>query len=554
MPHSATTARARTIVLASVLFLAACAGPGSVVAPTAPAPPSNVAATPGERSVTVTFDLVDGGSPITLLEYRLEEDWVAAPAASSPIVVADLEPGVTATITLRASNAIGTSDPSQSVASIPWFPPYAALASGTLYTTGYGIAALSDGSALVTGAFTGDATFGATVTLTSAGQTDIYVAKVDAAGAFVWSARAGGSAYEAGLRIVPLGDDGALVVGTFRGTATFGTAPAIASAGEEDVFVARISPEGAWLWARRGGGGQADAVRGIAILDGETAVVTGYFSGTADFGSTAALTSAGQTDLFVAAISTDGEWLWSRRAGGGGSDRGNGVAARAGGELLVTGWFSGTGTFGEEPFENVGSSGIVAAIDAAGTLLWAAGTGGTGSPTGNAVTALGDGSAIVAGTVFGGTVTFGDTALTAPDASQEVFVARIGTDGAWQWARHVGGTSLEVSAITALPDGSAVVTGYFEEVATFGTALSVESAGGSDLFIARISADGDWLWARRAGGPGYADGNDVAALRDGSVLHTGSVEGTATFGARELEAEPTSSNAYVARIRPDGVW
>ena len=46
--------------------------------------------------------------------------------------------------------------------------------------------------------------------------------------------------------------------------------------------------------------------------------------------------------------------------------------------------------------------------------------------------------------------------------------------------------------ITALDDGSALVTGYFRDTATFGSTTLTATDGSDDSFIAKLNADGSW--------------------------------------------------------------
>ena len=79
-------------------------------------------------------------------------------------------------------------------------------------------------------------------------------------------------------------------------------------------------------WAVSTGSGSA---RAAAAHAGGSTVVTGYFSGTATFGAAGSLTSAGSSDGFVAKLDSAGAFLWAVRFGGSGSDYGYGFAAQA---------------------------------------------------------------------------------------------------------------------------------------------------------------------------------------------------------------------------------
>jgi hypothetical protein len=91
-----------------------------------------------------------------------------------------------------------------------------------------------------------------------------------------------------GLGVAALSDGSAVVTGRFRDSATFGPGEPgqtnLASAGGNEIFVAKYKPDGALAWARRAGGTDADLGWGVAVLSDGSAVVTGSFSGIATFG------------------------------------------------------------------------------------------------------------------------------------------------------------------------------------------------------------------------------------------------------------------------------
>src|SRR5207248_1024698 len=114
------------------------------------------------------------------------------------------------------------------------------------------------------------------------------------------------------------------------------------------AFVAKYSPAGALLWAKKldaGGAGEA-AATGLAYdpASGDV-VVTGYFGGTATFEAGPSVTSAGLRDAFVLRLSGAGAAQWLQRYGDTDTDEGQGVAVGAGGGVYVTGDFSGTVDF-----------------------------------------------------------------------------------------------------------------------------------------------------------------------------------------------------------------
>ncbi len=141
---------------------------------------------------------------------------------------------------------------------------------------------------------------------------------------------------------------------------------------------------------------------------------------------------------------------------------------------------------------------------------------------------LPDGSAIVAGQFFG-TATFGATTLTS--AGGDAFVAKLSPSGAWIWATAGGGAGNDAAlGVAALPDGSAVVVGYFQaSAASFGgTTLTI--AGDEEAFVAQVDPQGAWVSAVSVGADSVARVNAVALLPGGSVVVSGYAGRTVTFG------------------------
>ena len=434
--------------------------------------------------------------------------------------------------------------PAFAAPSIPWATQSVVLNDGTSFAENEAISTLADGSAIVAGLFVGTVAFGST-SLTSAGSRDIFIAKVDASGAYVWATRAGSTGWDAGYGVSTLADGSAIVTGQFTGTVAFGATSLTASG--NDVFVAKVNSSGSFVWATRAGDSSTDKAWYVSTLADGSAIITGYYSGTIVFGSTS-LTSAGSRDIFVARISASGVFVWGTSAGGAtSSDEGIGVSAMSDGSAIVSGTFEGPATFGSTVLTGTGDSdAFVAKIDAAGSFVWATEAGGTSTDQAFRVSTLADGSAIFEGH-FEGTATFGSTTL-ASAGGEDYFVAKVTASGAFVWASRAGGSGddgEESWGVSALADGSAIVTGSFELTADFG-ATSLTSAGGSDVFIAKVDGSGGFLWAISAGGSGDDYGWDVGTLPDGSALAVGPFNGAAVFGSTTLSS--VRKDSYVAKV------
>jgi hypothetical protein len=312
---------------------------------------------------------------------------------------------------------------------------------GTGYDYVSHLALDSSGNIYITGDFYGTAVFGAT-TLTSAGNNDIYVAKV---GNFLWAKRAGGAGYDY-VKVIAVDSSGnAYITGSFSGTAVFG-ATTLTSAGQSDTYMAKVDSGFNFLWAKRAGGTGGDVGRGIAVDSSGNAYVTGYFQGTAEFGATT-LTSAGSWDIYVAKVDSGGNFLWAKRAGGTSSDESKGIAVDSSGNAYITGEFQGTAVFGATTLTSAGQSDTyMAKVDSGGNFLWAKRAGGTNQDYVNGIAVDSSGNAYITGH-FEGIAEFGATTLTSA-GNNDTYIAKVDSGGNFLWAKStvgVGGIAVDSS-------------------------------------------------------------------------------------------------------------
>ncbi|WP_375416247.1 T9SS type A sorting domain-containing protein [uncultured Hymenobacter sp.] len=146
------------------------------------------------------------------------------------------------------------------------------------------------------------------------------------------------------------------VAGSFRGTLVLGSLT-LTSAGESDAFVAKWSAAtSSFTWAQRAGGPGVDRAYGVAA-SGANVYVVGEFNGTAGFGAIA-LVSVGGNDAFVAKLTDTGpsaSFTWAQQAGGPSFDQANGVAV-SGANVYVVGSVTPPASFGPLTFARPTSS------------------------------------------------------------------------------------------------------------------------------------------------------------------------------------------------------
>ncbi|WP_201981016.1 hypothetical protein [Hymenobacter rubidus] len=206
------------------------------------------------------------------------------------------------------------------------------------------------GNVYLTGRFTNTVVLGST-TLTSLGENDVFVAKFNpASNQFVWAQRAGGTGSDGASRLAVSGTS-LYVAGNFTSpTASFGpTVLANANVnGTNDVFVAKLTDAGSFVWAQRAGGTGNDYAQALAVSGASVYVAGEFTSPTAGFGPTV-LSTAGSADVYVAKL-TDvgsmGSFAWAQRAGGTSSDAAYALAISGTSVFVAGAFYSPTTNFG----------------------------------------------------------------------------------------------------------------------------------------------------------------------------------------------------------------
>ncbi|MBN4062501.1 T9SS type A sorting domain-containing protein, partial [Bacteroidales bacterium AH-315-I05] len=141
----------------------------------------------------------------------------------------------------------------------------------------------------------------------------------------------------------------------------------------------------------------------------------------------------------------------------------------------------------------------------------------------------------------------------------DIFVLKLNPSGNFIWAKATGGSSNDFGYSMALDaSGNVHATGYFTGTADFdpgaGTS-NLTSTGGSDVFIQKLDASGNFVWAKAIGGTTNDIGYSISLASDGSVHTTGSFTGTVDFdpGADAFNITSTgSTDIFIHQLDASG--
>ena len=202
-----------------------------------------------------------------------------------------------------------------------------------------GVAVDASGNSYITGSFSDVASFNGN-SVTSAGQSDVFVVKYNNAGTLQFIKREGGTSGEQASSIAVDASGNIYIAGNFSGTTTFGFST-ITSAGSNDIFVAKYGYLGNLLWLQNGGGSYSDSAKSLALDNLGNVYVTGNFEVASIFSGNIII-SKGDLDIFVIKYDTGGIFQWIQKLGGNYVDSPTSIIIDPSGNIFLTGLYNNT--------------------------------------------------------------------------------------------------------------------------------------------------------------------------------------------------------------------
>ncbi|MEP7264882.1 MAG: SBBP repeat-containing protein [Bacteroidota bacterium] len=169
-------------------------------------------------------------------------------------------------------------------------------------------------------------------------------------------------------------------------------------------------------------------------------------------------------------------------------------------------------------------------------LVWARQMGGTGNGIGNSLCLDASGNIYTTG-YFSGTTDFdpgsGTFNLTSA-GTDDIFISKLDPLGNFLWTKQIGGADYQRSfSIAVNANGEIYTTGFFYGTTDFdpgtGTYNMIASGATQDIFISKLDASGNFVWAKQMGDAGYEIGNSITLDISGDVYVTGKFSGTVDF-------------------------
>ncbi len=363
---------------------------------------------------------------------------------------------------------------------------------------------------------------------------------------FAWAKDIGSTSDDIGYDIAVDNNGNSYTIGAFEGTVDFDQGTGIAnltSKGLKDICITKLNSAGNFIWAKQIGSFSAD--NGYSIwLDGTGNIYAGgNFSGTVDFdpgAGTTNLSSAGGMDMFILKLDVNGQFKWARSMGNASNQGGLKITTDPDGNVCIAGGFDGSLDFdpgaGTCVLNATEFDIFVAKLDADGDFIWARKMGGIWSDGASSITTDASGNIYTTGS-FLDKVDFDPGAGTYYlncDKESDVFILKLDAAGNFGWARSLSGKSFDGGCSIAIDgNGDIYIGGQFSVEVDFDPDTSstffMTGAGQIDLFVLKLDAGGNFIWARNMGGLGWDLGRDIALDNSGNVYFTGSFQGVVDF-------------------------
>ncbi len=181
---------------------------------------------------------------------------------------------------------------------------------------------------VIIGEFQGTGNFntsGGTNYITSAGNRDVFVVRMDSTGEIVWAGILGGTSLDYPVGVALDAMDNIYVTGLFYDTADFDPGPDTANLMVPHglgTFITKLDPTGNYLWSK---GFVGDSIpilspnvrcADIEVDGSDNVIVSGYFYGTVDFdpgtGTSYASANPSAANAFITKLNSSGNYVWNK--------------------------------------------------------------------------------------------------------------------------------------------------------------------------------------------------------------------------------------------------
>ncbi|MDG1841045.1 MAG: T9SS type A sorting domain-containing protein [Crocinitomicaceae bacterium] len=323
----------------------------------------------------------------------------------------------------------------------------------------------------------------------SNGDYDCYVLKLDEFGGFDWVRTFGSSESDEGVKIFVY-QSNVYTVGDFSEVMDLNPSAAgvnnVPFEGGKDIFALKLNSNGDYLWGETIGGNLDDSPR--AVIANSTGVyICGHFMDLVDFDPSPngnvniSTAGSGDQDMFVLRLTSSGSYSWVNTHGNSNNDGAVDMDFDNTGNVLITGYFTGTVDFDSNPvFSTILSSNspnfqdaFIQKISSSGSFIWVRNVGGYYNDMGLGVDVDAIGNVNYCGFFTGNNVDFDPSAnstdlFSTVGNNEDVFFSKLTSNGNYISTKSFGGNGVDISGnIISDVNGNVYLSGFFNGLVDF---------------------------------------------------------------------------------------
>lgn len=333
--------------------------------------------------------------------------------------------------------------------------------------------------------------------------------------------------------------------------------------GQFDIGISKLDADGNFVWAKKVGGANSDLAYSLILDQSNTICITGNFIGLVDFDpgpAIANLDGNGSAECFILKLTADGDFVWAKEIDGNYSV-GSTLSKDATGNLYVCGVYNqtadldpGVGVYNVTSADG-GADAFVIKLDASGNFIWGRSFGGPGTQTCESVETDAVGNVYLTGyfpltaDFDPGAGVFEMTALGSSDA----FVVKLDATGNFVWAKAFSGTAADNANDLAVDvSGNVYITGLFQATADFdpGPGVFNLTATSNDVYVAKLDAGGNFGWAFQFSTGFSNTGLSIFVRSNGNIYTTGQFQGSGDFdpGPGTTALNSANGRTYIVNL------
>ena len=350
----------------------------------------------------------------------------------------------------------------------------------------------------------------------------------------------GGTRNEIGNSIIATNDSGYAILGYVDSTDGDVTNR---TTNDSDFLVLKYDANDNLQWQKSYGGTKDDRGNSIIQTNDNGYVLIGFSkSNDGDVGQ-----NEGNSDFWFIKLSPSGDINWKRTFGFSGNDFGTSVIQTSDNGFLIVGELDVTSSGGQGNSRlinrHAGGDFWAIKLNASGDTEWTKFFGGTFTDTALDVVQTDDNSFIILGTSDST-----DTDITDPKGDYDFWIIKISNTGNLIWEKNFGGSQIDKAAkLVKTSDGHFLCVGNTRSSNKNITANN----GGGDLWVIKISTDGNMIWEKTYGGTNFDDGTSISPSKNGNFILVGN--------SRSTDNEFTNNgqnDAWILKISSNGntIW